>query len=208
MCRKQIVHFGVLSVLLTVPALAHGQDGRPRDAESLKVEIMDLRRELSAQAERMRELQRELDATRATVVRAQIEVEASERRCRELRDELTLLRTGKAADRPPVPNEPATEPTTNEKAPPVAARGKVTAVGRDGRLVQVSIGVDAGVKEGQALEVYRIATAGGKDQSVYLGVVTLSRVDPQAALGEFKSVTGINYRPRVGDDVSAELKAK
>ncbi len=208
MRRKRIVHFGLLSVLLAVPALAHGQDGRPRDAESYKIEIMDLRRELSVQAERMRDLQRELDATRATVVRAQIEAEAAERRCRELRNELALQRTSKAADRPPVEIQPAAEPSAPAKPARAPARGKITAVGRDGLLVQVSIGVDSGVKEGQALEVYRIATAGGKDRSVYLGVITLTRVDPQVALGDFKSVSGINYRPHVGDDVSAELKAK
>ena len=202
---QRIIHFGLLSALLAGPALLHGQEP-PQDADSLKLENQDLRKERSALEARVRQLQHELDGVRTAMVQAQAELDASERRCRKLQDELIQIRTVKAVDQPADDTSATGGRPAIGKPKPGPAHGKITAVGKDGRLVQISIGADAGIKEGQALEVYRQAK--GAQRPLYLGAMTLIRVDPEAALGEFKSVSGLDYRPGVGDEVATELVVK
>src|SRR5207248_4181899 len=64
-------------------------------------------------------------------------------------------------------------------------RGTVTAFDRDSGLVQLSIGLDAGVTPGAVLNISRLE-GGGK----YLGTVYVTDARPKAAVAVFKPVSG------------------
>lgn len=72
----------------------------------------------------------------------------------------------------PPPEQILANPTSNP--PPV--RGEIVAVSPEGRLVEISIGADDGLKEGHMLEVYRGGT--------YLGKLVVRRTRPDRAVGE------------------------
>jgi hypothetical protein len=93
-------------------------------------------------------------------------------------------------------------------SPPVApllagTRGTVTAFDRESGLVQISIGLDAGVSPGAVLDVSRLE-GGGK----YLGTVYVTDARPKAAVATFRPLSGkrINLLkpdelPKAGDMV-------
>jgi hypothetical protein len=202
MMGKRFGQMGLLVAVLAAPPTARG-DGPPLDAAALRFENEQLRKEAAAQEARLQRLQHDLDDARASMIQAKFQVDALEHRCKKLHEELLQLRSGKGLDQPADLGPAKVEPQRGK--PPVL--GKITEIGKDGRLLQISLGLEAGVKQGQVLEVFRLATR-PTQRSLYLGTLTLIRVDPQAALGQFKSVGGLEYRPVVGDDVSSELSVK
>ena len=201
MPRMRTIYLGMLAIALASPCPLRADD-KPQDIEALKRENEQLIKDLNAQEGRMLQAKTELDQARSALVQAKFQIDALERRCKKLQDELAIAGGGKDAGA----QVEKTGLMSRTKPNRALVQGKITALGKDGRLIQISVGVNGGAKEGQVLEVFRLAN--GNQRSLYLGTLTLIRVDPQAALGQFNSVTGFDYRPSVGDDVSSELLAK
>jgi hypothetical protein len=175
------------------------------ESRRLKDEIADLndkikklqkgKNEAEAEArqthDRLEDTQKELEKTKARL-------EETQKEAARLRDRLKDLK----AEIPPPDSKPV---------PPVpdGVRGKVTAFDKDGGLVQLDIGLDAGLSPGATLDVYRME-GGAK----YLGTVTLTDVRPKAAVGKFKPVSGKplgqlkpDELPKVGDVVETQKAA-
>ena len=56
--------------------------------------------------------------------------------------------------------------------------------------------------------MFRLGSGAPSQRTIYLGTMTLIRVDAQAALGEFKSAPGNDYRPKIGDEAASEFFVK
>lgn len=196
----RLLYVGLLSLVF-----AAGASAQPAlTPADLKAEVERLRKENEAFESLTRKLRVELDDARSAAVQSKIQADALELRVKKLQDELTLL---KANPSPKSGREdPKLELTTRTKPKPQSVQGKVTAIGRDGRMLQVSVGSDSGAREGQSLEVYRMPAVSGQ-KPLYLGTISLTRVDPQASLGEFKPASG-EVRPKLGDEVASELMVK
>jgi hypothetical protein len=198
----------VLAALLAAAPAARAEVPIPEPVE-IKAELELLRRERDQLEERVRVLQDELQQTRAEAVTSRALAETLEFRCRQLQEAIKQPREPRVVVLPPA-DLTKTDPAGPEKprpaAPGAAARGKITAVGTGSRLVQINIGGDDGVREGQVLEVFRLGT--GKERPLYLGTLRLVRVDPRASLGQFQGVPGQEKPPRAGDEVASELSVK
>jgi hypothetical protein len=99
-------------------------------------------------------------------------------------------------------------PSVLEQPPPQAprdVRGVVTAATKDG-LAQISIGSDSGLQVGNVLQVYRLDVANPKG-SVYLGELTVKRVEPKAAVGQFKGVSSAKGL-QGGEQVAASITGR
>jgi hypothetical protein len=194
---------------LVTPQFGKAEVPAPEPVE-LKAEIELLRHEREALEIRVRALTEQLGEARAEATSARTQAEALELRCRQLQEQLRTYHQGHHEGLQPVVVAPVQRETL--PAPRVTrstvARGKVTSVGREGRLVQVSLGSEAGVHEGQTIEVFRLNDAARHGIPVYLGTLKLVRVDGQESLGEFHGFPGLDRRPRVGDDVASELSAR
>lgn len=85
---------------------------------------------------------------------------------------------------------------------PIGFRGTVTNVGTSGSetLVTLKPGLDAGLREGTELTVFRLG-----DNPRYLGKVQVLRSDPKEAIGKFIAPPnvrpGADSYPRVGDEL-------
>lgn len=90
----------------------------------------------------------------------------------ELRE--TGGRPGGAPERAVNPPPPAT---------PEGTRGTVEKF--EGDHIEINIGIDAGVRMGAVLDVYRYG-----EKARYLGTLTITRVEPKKAVGVFKPVSG------------------
>ncbi len=183
MCRKGILSMGLL--LLSCLAARSAED--PALA-SLKSEIEQLRRERDALESRLRIVQDQLEEARQLAA-------GSRDGLRQVKGEPPITRVSFDA---PVP----------AAVKPKSVRGKITAIAADHRLMQISIGLDAGVKEGQVLDVFRLASERGKIIPLYLGSLRVTRVDPRTAFGSFERVPGIDRAPKVGDEVANDLSMK
>ncbi|MBY0459774.1 MAG: hypothetical protein K2V38_20840 [Gemmataceae bacterium] len=96
--------------------------------------------------------------------------------------------------------------TIDRAAPPVmdGTRGTVKSV--SGNLVQINIGIDAGLEPGSRLDVYRLANGGQ-----FLGTLVVTKsIQPKEAVAEFRPARGVpltqlrsDELPRAGDLVGA-----
>jgi hypothetical protein len=194
MRRNGFLSAGLL-VLACLPGMA---DDDPPALAVLRSENEILRRERDALEARLRMAQDQLDEARRSNTTARFEIEALELRCKKLQEELKQSRT--------------TFPLTRlfpEVAPSGkgdVVRGSISALSADLRLVQISIGEDAGVKVGQLLDVFRLSTEKERIVPLYLGTLRITRVESQAALGQYERVPSLDRAPRIGDRVSNELK--
>lgn len=215
MRREKIVCLWILLAAFSWAAAAQAED-KEKEPAALKAEIEQLRRERDTLEAQVQTLQGKLEEARAAVISAKIQSDTFERRCRQLQDELKLIKAEKPAGIAPVsqkqesPVQAIAPPGSKPNAKETRARGKVSGVGGGGGLAQISIGSDSGIKEGQTMEVFRLGTTNGKDKvnPIYLGTLKLIRVDPQAALGQFKAVPGLDRRVKIGDEVASELFVK
>jgi len=189
-------YLGMLLLGLTLPGSA-----RSDETTALKRDVEVLRRQLQETDTAYKALKAELDEARAAIVQARLQADAFEHRCKKLQDDLALIRSGKFSEVQRATGGLKTEVAVRKKPANEPMQGKIVAIGKDGRLLQVSIGFEHGVKNGQTLEVFRLS----QQRPVYLGTMTIHRVDPQSSLGEFSGVQGVNYRPAIGDEVASEL---
>lgn len=195
----RLICAGLLSFVLTANASAQPM---PTAAE-LKADNDRLRKENEALETLARRMRIELDDARSAAVQAKIQADAFEMRVRKLQDEMTLLKANRSL---PSPTDHKIDLAVRSKPKPTHVQGKITAIGKDGRMLQISVGSDSGVREGQALEVFRLPPMMGQ-RPLYLGTLSLTRVDPQASLGEFKPASG-ELRPKLGDEVANEFIVK
>jgi hypothetical protein len=113
-------------------------------------------------------------------------------------------RVDQALDSAPAPGLLAGASAMAARDLPPAVHGKVTAVNTTAGLVQISVGADTGLRKGHVLDVYRLATdVPGK--SVYLGQMTILRLEPKAAVGRFAGMAR-GKAPVVGDEVATALR--
>jgi len=181
--------------------------GRADENAILKRDVETMRRQLQQMEAEHQALKAELDEARAALVQSKLQADAFEHRCKKLQDDLNLFRSGRFGDIQPAINAPRGDLAIRRKPANEPVHGKVTGIGKDGRLLQISLGFEHGVKDGQTLEVYRLPGKGSL-KPIYLGTLTINRVDPQTALGQFSAVEGVNYRPAIGDDVASEFIIK
>jgi hypothetical protein len=94
---------------------------------------------------------------------------------------------------------------TAKNPPTVFVRGIVTSVVRDRGLVEISLGSDQGVNEGNTLEVYRL-----KPKPEYLGTIKILDAHHTKAVGRImKSETGARHAPIAkGDEVASKILAR
>lgn len=198
-----MVRNGILSVgFMLLACLTVRAEDNPA-LESLKAENEQLRRERDTLQSRLRIVQDQLDESRKSNTAARLEIELLEFRCKKLQDEMKQAKT----EQPPIRVLPEADPPA-DVAKSKVVRGRITSISTDFRLMQISVGIEAGVKDGQVLDVYRVSTEKGKQIPLYLGTVRVMRADPQAALGHFERVPGLDRVPKVGDEVSNELTVK
>jgi len=90
---------------------------------------------------------------------------------------------------------------TNAPNPPQEnVEGLVSQVDQGG-LMKLTIGSDAGLREGHTLDLYRIAAV--PSQSQYLGMVRIRKVTPTEAVAE--PVGRMAAQPQRGDQVSSRI---
>ncbi len=200
MGRQRII-IGIAALLFALPVTLKADELAPIDL--LKKENERLRVERDEFEARVRRLQTELNDVRATLIHAKMQSDGFEHRCRTLLNELAALK----GDKPRPALIPNGTTVTEIRAKPAAIQGKITSISKTSRLVQISIGNEAGLKQGQTLDVYRLAGAEAQ-RPLYLGTLTLVRTDALSALGEFKSVFGNDRHPVVGDEVASEFCLK
>jgi hypothetical protein len=84
--------------------------------------------------------------------------------------------------------------------PKDSLKGKVTAVNGETGEVTISVGKDAGLEKGHTLEVYRL-----KPKPAYLGILLITEVKKNEALGKMKSRRGT---VQVDDEVASLIGDK
>lgn len=129
----------------------------------------------------------EAEALRAKLVTVQTEADLLRRRSQALAERIAEL---ERADRPIAQVNPGAKP-------PADLHGTVMAVSNG--LVVINLGADAGLVQGQKLEVVRI---GKPEKSVYLGAITIVRLEPKQAVGRFE---GRQEKPKPGDEVFSRI---
>ena len=79
---------------------------------------------------------------------------------------------------------------------PVGFRGTVT--GRDGNLISLNVGLDAGLQKGTALRVERMGA-----NPKYLGKITILTANQKIAVGQYEKPAGVSAEdfPKPGDQV-------
>jgi RNA polymerase sigma factor (sigma-70 family) len=100
--------------------------------------------------------------------------------------------------------EPRTPRLTRPAEPPENVRGTVLKdIDAKSGLVEINIGLDAGLEEGTKLDAYR-ETGGGK----YLGTLVVKKLEPKTAVCEFRPARNVPIEklkaeelPRKGDSV-------
>jgi hypothetical protein len=209
MQRQHIVYLGLLSAAFGWSGALWADDKEPREpvVSGVKAENDQLRKEVAALESRVRALQAELEQARVAASQAQMQADAFESRCRKLQEEASRSRaTGTLTARPEA-GPPRAEFAVRGKPASEAGRGRITAVGKSGSLLQISLGADDGIKEGQTLQVFRPGSDAAA-RPLYLGTMTLIRVEAQAALGEFAATPAVMTRPKVGDEALLERSVK
>jgi hypothetical protein len=209
MKRQRFVYLGLLIAAISVTSAVAADDKQPREpAAGLKAENDRLREEVAALENRLRALQTELEQARVVAVQAQMQAGAFEWRCRKLQEQQSTKPTAGTLTARPETGPPRTELAVRAKPTADSPHACVTAIGSSGRLLQISKGANAGLKEGQTLQVFRPGSADGAVRPLYLGTMLLIRVEEQAALGDFTSVPTVTSRPKIGDEAANELSVK
>jgi len=179
------------------------------ELDAAKAEVATLKkREAERQKRQAEQLQKLLEETERVLERNRAETERTKKVLEFFNDAV------KGDKRPDPAADPAIRPFLEGRPiPPVpeGARGTVTATsGIDpdtkvqGDLVQVNIGLNAGLTRGMVLDIYRLVE---KDHK-YLGTVTVDTVYPKHAVAVFKPAGGKKLTdlkpgdfPKVGDTV-------
>ncbi len=210
MQRQRLVFLGLLSAALGGYSVSRADDNPLREpvVTGVKSENEQLRKEVAALESKVRALQAELEQARLAAAQAQMQADAFELRCRKLQAEMSRTKaTGTLTGRPEAGPARA-DLAVRTKPDSEAGHGRITAIGKNGSLLQISVGADAGFKQGQTLQVFRPGSADGAARPLYLGTMTLIRVEAQAALGEFTAIPSAPARPKLGDEAATELSVK
>jgi len=115
----------------------------------------------------------------------------------DLEKEVARLKAGGAGGGKPA------NPANAENPPPVFVKGTVLKVdANDPRLVEVSLGTDAGVEKGHTLEVYRL-----KPRPVYLGRIQILGAVKNRASGRLMAPPGEpKTKIQPGDEVAPTIR--
>lgn len=131
------------------------------------------------------------EKSKADAVRAQIDRDAALKRADDLEARLLTLN-----DQMNDLRSPGGRGGSSRTAAPDGFRATVTRV--DGDLVEISLGANAKLQSGAVLSLFRMKPA------KYLGTLTITRVDPYGAVGQFSPPPGVtrpgpDARPQTGD---------
>jgi uncharacterized phage infection (PIP) family protein YhgE len=171
--------------------LEASQQGDP-GAKLLQANIAKLEKQVDLLQASLNEMEKIVnDATviaeraKGDAQRASIDREAAlkardelQQRLFDLSDQLQAIRTGRTG-------------TAARLAPPDDFRATVTRV--NGDLVEINLGANAGLQRGATLSIFRTTPA-----PKYLGTLTVTRVDPHVAVGQYIPPAGV-ARPSPGD---------
>ena len=169
-----------------------------KDRQMREGQIVKLQGEVNEQRKLSANLETQNRSYLQRVDRMLARVEEVEKENRALKSQLgsTATASNQNNQRPSSVLNPPPEPA------PSGVRGTVTSVAGNG-LTQVNIGSDVGLRPGNTLDVYRLDPV-NPAASVYLGKLTIQRVNPKAAVGQFQALNRIKL-PREGDVVDSSL---
>jgi hypothetical protein len=157
---------------------------------SQKAERDILTADAQTQRAKVLEVQKDLNDTRLLAVNNRIEADAQTQKARRLLDRVEELERNNTTLTNQIKSLGATASASGNSLlnPPAIpaprdVRGTVRAVATSG-LTVVSIGSDSGISAGNKLYIMRIDTQNPAN-SLYLGELVISRVEPKQAVGQF-----------------------
>lgn len=126
------------------------------------------------------------------------ELEVTNARNQQLNDQIKQLQAYIVRIRGELPAMSELEQTSDGVPPAPDVEGIVSQVDSSGRFIQISLGKDDGIRQGQTLEVWRL-----KPEPKYLGQLKVYSVEATNAVCKPVSVTGlIQVNDRVGPRVT------
>jgi hypothetical protein len=185
------------------------EKSRQEEIAKFTAELARLLRDLeqrAAQADRRNEelltLRQELNRMRERLATAQAERDLIQNRSRLLEQRVRELETA-LAKRDAGQQRPAQVRDPNQpNPPPVFVKGAITKIDqKDGPLVVISVGSDAGLAPSHTLEVYRL-----KPTPQYLGMVRVMEVSPTSAVARLVGPRQPRTPLQVGDEVTSRIE--
>lgn len=155
------------------------------NVNTLQKQVDDLTRILALKEKDVDRLTMESEKSKADATKANIDADVQRRRAEQLAELIQDLQ-----ERLREQNAPrGTNPLDRKVQPPTAFRGTVRR--REGDLVAITPGADAGLRVGAVLDVQRIAGGSGK----YVGKLKIIQVDPKESVGQFTPPAGVRLGP-------------
>jgi hypothetical protein len=157
-----------------------------------------LKQLVTARDDELRNKAKQVNDMRAAMVEAKINFDAErERNERLLQENERLARDNRQIQQ--VASSTSMRPEAPKKNPPPEdVEGRITRYDPQNGYVTISIGSDAGLREGNTLDAFRL----GPDPA-YLGAIQILRVRPNEAVG--KAIDRLQRPLQVGDQVSSSI---
>lgn len=206
-CRGLIL-MPILATLLFSPSWrlpsSHAQqDGKDAEIERLRKENAVLQDLVKKLQQKVLQMEQEQAKTKKGLAEADIRTKTIQLRNESLMERLRELERAlapKKADPPKGNDFPLAKPTP----PPTKVNGLIEKVDpKDGSLVVISVGSDAGLAKDHTLEVYRL-----KPAPKYLGMIQIIEVSPNKAVGRLiRRAKAPIAMLEAGDHVTSSLNA-
>jgi chromosome segregation ATPase len=180
-------------------------DAATEEAKRLRKEVEMHTKSVEDRDKTITKLNKELGRVLGRAVEAENQKEILVVRTKSLVEQIqTLSQKLARAESPTSGNGRATRDPNAKNPPAVFVKGVVTKVLKDRGLVEVSIGSDDGVNEGNTLEVYRL-----KPKPEYLGTIKILEAFEHKAVGRIIRTAGVRRSPIVkNDEVASKILAR
>jgi len=167
--------------------------------EAMKTEVNSLDKRLQEREQLVLTLEKQVQTSKATEVKAVIDFQAAKERNEQLLD-LLQQRDKEIARLQGISSERTGQAQRNP--PPEDVKGRVMVVDEGSGLVTINLGSDSGVNKGNTLEVFRLAP-----RPTYLGTMRILDARPHEAVGK---LIGAQARGKIqaGDEVASEILGK
>jgi predicted nucleic acid-binding Zn-ribbon protein len=169
-------------------------------AKEKSKEVALLREQLKTTREQREDAVKKQFDTQQAFIELKGSYDTLETRTRELeqrRGELEAILIGRGIS--PDPNEATNADAIKQNAPPV--EGIIKKVDPQGKLVEISIGSDDGLRRGHRLQVYRV-----KPQGRFVCTIEITQVDPDQAVARI--IPNLKQgNPQEGDLVATRITA-
>jgi hypothetical protein len=176
------------------------------EVKTLQAQLVTLNKEIAGDPDSQDPEKREgllvrLDRERQLRVQAEIERKTYHARNLELEGQLKDMARDLARVRTTGGTAMASRKGAEPKAPPDHVEGRIRTVDPTGQLLTITVGSDAGLGQGQLLEVFRLGSTPA--QSKYLGTVEVLSVKPHEAVvrPSKKSMPALQVNDRVASKI-------